>query len=254
MKIGDVEYPSLKGKVSDAEWQTRIELAAIYRLIDYFGWFDLSMPGASARIPGEDNYLFNPAGFLFDEITASSLVKVTREGEVLPGQPFEVVPRTWFPMRAVHEARADANFVIHTHDAIAAAISARKEKLLPISQLAGFVEAMGLSYHAYDGLEVYEDAMAPLQRSLGPVNTMMILHNHGFVTLGQIPWQAVAGMYFLRYAAHTQLMAGRSEDLFHLSPAIINIFKEELKVGAAAGNPWAGLLRRLDRMDPSYKE
>jgi ribulose-5-phosphate 4-epimerase/fuculose-1-phosphate aldolase len=254
LKIGDVAYPSLKGKVSDAEWRTRVELAAIYRLIDYFGWFDLTMPGASAKIPGEPYYLFNPAGFMFDEITASSLVKLTLEGELAGDQPFEPVPRTWYPMRAVHQAREDANWVIHSHDMYGMALSARREKLLPISQSAGFVIAQGVSYHDYDGVEVYAERMAPLAESLGGSNGMLILHNHGLVTLGGTPWQAVARMYALRYACRVQLMAGRGDDLIHLPEEVIEGFREELRRGSAVGNPWPGLLRKLDRMDPSYKD
>jgi len=254
MKIGDTEYPSLKGKVSDAEWQTRVELAAVYRLIVHFGWFDLSMPGASAKIPGEPYYLYNPAGFLFDEITASSLVKVTIEGEVVGDQPFELVPRTWYPMRAVHEVREDANWVIHSHDMYGMALSARREKLLPISQTGGFVIAQGVSYHDYDGVEVYAERMPPLQESLGQSNGMLILHNHGLVTLGKTAWHAVARMNSLRYACQVQLLAGRGDDLIQLPPEIIEAFREEIRLGPAVGNPWPGLLRRLDRMDPTYKD
>lgn len=254
MMIGDTHYPSLKGQVSQAEWSTRVELAAIYRLIDHFGWFDLSMPGASAKIPGEPYYLFNPDGFLFDEITASSLVKLTLEGEPVADQPFSVVPRTWYPMRAVHAAREDANFVIHSHDMYGIALSARRDKLLPISQTAGFAIAEGVSYHEYDGVEVYEERMAPLQASLGSKNNMLILHNHGLVSLGATAWQAVSRMNRLRYASRVQLMAGRADDLMHLDEAMIDTFREELRRGSAVGNPWPGLLRRLDRMDPSYKD
>lgn len=254
MKIGDKEYPSLKGKVSDAEWQTRVELAAIYRLIVQFGWFDLSMPGASAKIPGEPYYLFNPDGFLFEEITASSLVKLSLDGEEVPGQPFSLVPRTWYPMRAVHAVREDANFVIHSHDKYGMALSARREKLLPISQSGGFAIADGISYHDYDGVEVYPERMEPLQQSLGAKNCMVILHNHGIVTLGQTAWQAVSRMNRLRYACEVQVLAGKGDDLIHIAPEIIDSIRTELRVGPAVGNPWPGLLRRLDRIDPSFRD
>jgi ribulose-5-phosphate 4-epimerase/fuculose-1-phosphate aldolase len=254
MQIGDIEYPSLRGRVPDAEWQTRVELAAIYRLIPYFGWFDLSMPGASAKIPDQPYYLFNPNGFLFEEITASSLVKVDMTGRVVEGQVFAPVPRTWYPMQAVHEAREDANWVIHSHDKYAMALSARRDKLLPISQTGGFAIADGVSYHDYDGVEVYPERMAPLAESLGPKNGMLILHNHGCVTLGKSAWQAVSRMYRLRYACEVQLLAGRGADLIHLSPEVIESFRTEIQLGTAVGNPWPGLLRKLDRMDPTYKD
>jgi ribulose-5-phosphate 4-epimerase/fuculose-1-phosphate aldolase len=253
MQIGDIEYPSLKGKVSDAEWETRVELAAIHRLVPIFGWFDLTMPGASAKIPGEPHYLFTPQGLLFEEITASSLVKVTIDGTQADDSPFSYVPGTWYPMQAVHEMGENANWVIHSHDKYGMALSARREKLLPISQTAGFLIAGGVAYHDYEGVETYADQMRPVQKSMGDA-TMMILHNHGLMTVGPIAWAAFARMNALRYACEVQLLAGRGEDLIHLPPETIETFREEIRRGPAVGNPWPALLRKLDRLDPTYKD
>lgn len=253
MKLGDIEYPTLKGKVSAEEWQARVELAAIYRLIPLFGWFDLAMPPSSAKVPGEPHYLFNPAGILFEEITASSLVKVKIDGELAAETPFDYLRSTWYPMQAAHEGREDANFVIHSHDDYAMALSARREKLLPISQTAGFVLAGGVAYHDYDGVETYPERIAGLKNSLGS-GSMMILHNHGLLTIGRTAWQAFGRMNQLRKACRVQLLAGLGGDLIHLGTDILTEMQEELRRGPAVSNPWPSLLRKLDRLDPSYKE
>ncbi len=253
LKLGDIEYPSLKGKVSEAEWKARVELAALYRLIELFGWNDLSGAPASARIPGQPFYLFNPNGLLFEEITASSLVKINLEGEVVSETPFRHVASTWFPMKAVHEVREDANFVIHSHDDYGMALSARREKLLPVSQSAGFALADGVAFHDYDGVETYQERVPALQASLGARNRM-ILHNHGLLAVGASAYQALYRMASLRKACRVQLLAGFEKDLFQLPGEIIEQMAEEIRRGPAVGNFWPGLLRKLDRIDPSYKE
>jgi ribulose-5-phosphate 4-epimerase/fuculose-1-phosphate aldolase len=253
MKIGDIEYPSLKGKVSDAEWQTRVELAAIYRLIPLLGWYDLVMAPASARIPGEQNYLYNPSELLFEEVTASSLVKINLDGELAADTPFSYLRAGWYPMQAAHAAREDANWVIHVHDDYGMALSTRKERLLPITQTAGFALADGVAYHSYDGVETYKDRVAGLQQSLGTANRL-ILHNHGLLTVGLTAWQALSRMTGLRKACRVQLLAGFGKDLIHIEPEILDTFVEELRVGPAVNNAWPGLLRKLDRLNPSYKD
>ncbi|MGD9863155.1 MAG: class II aldolase/adducin family protein [Pseudodonghicola sp.] len=254
MKIGDIEYPSLKGKVSDAEWEARVNLAAIYRLIPIMGWYDTVMAPASARIPGEDAYLFNPKGFLFEEITASSLVKISIEGEKQTDTPFEISRPGWYPLRAVHEAAESAVYVLHTHDDWIAALSARKQKLFPSSQTAAFLIASGISYHLYDGVETMEERMPGLKESLGD-NHILIMHNHGAVTAGVLPWHAVGRMESLAKACRIQVLASQNrEDLFEIGEDIMVEIKEELRRGPAVDNPWPGLLRKLDRLDPSYKE
>lgn len=252
LKFGDTAYPSLEGKVSKAEWRARVDLAALYRLIPLMGWYDLVMAPASARVPGEPNhYLFNPTGILFEEMTASALVKIDIEGKIVAETPFSIDGGAWYPMRSVHEVREDADWVIHTHDDDCAALSARREKLLPISQGAAFVLADGLAYHAYDGIETYAERMAGLRQSLGTANSML-LENHGAVTLGRSAWQALQRMSRLTKACRIQLLAGRDEDLVRIPEDVIATFPAELK-RAGVNNPWAGLLRKLDRLDPSYR-
>jgi ribulose-5-phosphate 4-epimerase/fuculose-1-phosphate aldolase len=253
MKIGAVEYPSLKGKVPDAEWQTRVELAALYRLIPIMGWFDFAGPPASAKIPGEPHYLINPMGFLFEEITASSLVKVTLEGEIVGEQPFRNLEAGWYPMRAVHAARPDVGWLLHTHDEYAIALSARREGLLALSQSAGFAIAGGIAYHDYDGVETYPERMASLQASMGTAD-LLVLRNHGLMTLGHTAYQAFVRMAALSKACRAQLLAGRDLDLITIGPDIVDSLAEEIRRGPAADNFWPGLLRKLDRVDPSYRQ
>jgi ribulose-5-phosphate 4-epimerase/fuculose-1-phosphate aldolase len=254
LKIGELEYPSLRGKVSEAEWQARLDLAALYRLIPLMGWWDLSQAPASAAVPGEPgHYLFNPLGFLFEEITASSLVKITLQGEPVTDTPLRFSRDIWYPMQAVHAARPDAGFVLHLHDDILAALSARKDKLLPVSQFAGFALAGGIAYHEFDGPETHAERMAGLQASLGN-RYAMILQNHGAVVLGKTAYQIIAMVSNLRKAAMIQLLAGQSADLEAISPAVMPMFEEELRNGVAVDNLWNGLIRKLDRLDPSYKD
>lgn len=254
MKLGDFEYPSLKGVVSDAEWQTRVDMAALCRLIPQMGWWDLSQSPVSARISdGSGHYLFNPVGFMFEEVTASSLVKIALDGEYVDDTPLTIMRAGWYPMQAVHAVRPDANFVIHSHDDYAAALSARWDELLPISQFAGFVLADGLAYHDFDGVETYAERMASLQASLGDANTM-ILRNHGALALGPIAYAALARMANLRKSCVIQLHAGHAANVRPISPEVMPQFRKEIEVGVTVDNLWGGLLRRLDRLDPSYKD
>lgn len=254
MKIGDVEYPSLKGKVSDEEWGARVDLAAIYRLMAHMGWWDMSQAPAAARIPGSpDEFLINPMGFHFEEITASSLIRISIEGEILSETPFTVLRGAWYPLQAVFMARPDAGFVIHSHDIYGAALSARQDKLLPISQPANFALAEGVGYQIYDGVETYADKMPGLQAALG-ANNYLILHNHGMVTVGEFAVMAFGRMENLRNACKIQLLAGQGRDLIEVAPEVRPAFVEELRRGVVVDNLWPALLRKLDRIDPGYKE
>lgn len=254
MKIGDLEYPSLKGKVSLAEWTTRVELAAIFRLHHLLGWSDLLQAAASARIPGDNHFLFVPAGCVWDEITASSLVKITLDGAVVSDTPFGIISDFWIPMEAVHAARPDdANFLIHTHHAYAIALSARKEGLLPLSQAAAVVLAGKVAIHEYEGVETYRAAMPGLQRALGEANSIL-LRNHGALVLGTTAFDAFLRMDQLLEACRVQVLAGPAGELVPMSPEVTATFPYEMKRAEPYPTQWLGLLRRLDRIDPSYRE
>jgi ribulose-5-phosphate 4-epimerase/fuculose-1-phosphate aldolase len=253
MKIGDIEYQSLRGKVPDAEWRARVDLAAIYRLYGVLGWWDLLQAPASARVPGEPHYLFAPAACLWEEVTASSLVKIDVKAKKVVNSPFEIIEDNWYPFRAVHEVREDANFVIHTHDIYGMALSARPEGLLAVTQNAALVFGSDVRTHDYPGVETHESTMAGLQASLN-TGGILILNHHGFVTLGRVAFEAVARTYLVRTACQAQLLAGKGADLRQLEPKIVAGFKHEIERSYAYPSIWPALLRKLDRVDPSYKE
>src|SRR5690606_38054671 len=176
--------PSLQGQVSPEEWQLRVALAAAYRLVTLHGWSDLVFTHNSARIPGpEHHFLINPYGMMFDEITASSLVKVDQDCKKLSDSPFPVNPAGFTIHSAVHAVREDAGCVLHTHTRAGVGVSAQKNGVLPISQQALFVLS-SLAYHDYEGVALREDEKARLQQHLGRAKNM-VLRNHGLMTVGR---------------------------------------------------------------------
>jgi ribulose-5-phosphate 4-epimerase/fuculose-1-phosphate aldolase len=257
LTIGQTAYPSLKGHVSDEEWNTRVQLAALFRLVPIMGWDDLSNQLCAARVG--QHFLVGPHGVLFEEVTASSLVKVDIEGRVVDETPFTPGTNLWHPMRAVFEARPDAHTVIHTHDDYITAVAAQAQGLLPISQSAAFAMAAGLAYHTYEGVETYAERMPSLQKSLGPSNLTLILRNHGVVTLGASVPAAFMLHHIVRKACRTQVMAGANTEaeLIHLSDSMVESFKFELQrasQGDGTNVAWPGLLRKLERQDPGFMD
>jgi len=258
------EQRSLKGKVSDAEWQARIDLAACYRLVAHFHWDDLVFTHVTARVPGtEDQFLINPYGMMFDEITASSLVRIDIGGNKRDDSPWPVNPAGFTIHSAIHAQRHDAACVLHTHTLNGVAISAQKNGLLPISQQSIFVLA-SLGYHDYEGPALRDDEKPRLVRDLGN-KTSLMLRNHGLLTVGPTVADAFLAMYVFESACAIQVraMAGASgaagvmaNDLIAVDPRIIAAAPEQAKqvtkaLGAAL--VWPGLLRRLDRADPSFR-
>jgi ribulose-5-phosphate 4-epimerase/fuculose-1-phosphate aldolase len=182
------EIPSLKDSVHPDEWQLRLDLAACYRLVALYGWSDLVFTHISAKLPesvaGEDHqFLINPYGLMFDEITASSLVKVDMQCNKLHDSPFPVNPAGFVIHSAVHEARPDAGCVLHTHTRAGVAVSAQAHGVLPISQQSTFVLA-SLAYHGYEGVAIHNEEKLRLQADLGDANFLM-LRNHGLLTVGK---------------------------------------------------------------------
>jgi ribulose-5-phosphate 4-epimerase/fuculose-1-phosphate aldolase len=181
-------------------------------------------------------------------------VKITLDGEVVSNTPFGIVRDFWFPMQAVHAARPDdANFLIHTHNAYAIALSARKGVLLPLSQAAAIVLAGKVVFHEFEGVETYESAMPGLQKALGDANSLL-LRNHGAVVVGTTAFEAFLRMDLLLDACRVQVLAGRASELFQMSPEVVATFPYEMKRAEQYPTQWLGLLRRLDRIDPSYRE
>jgi ribulose-5-phosphate 4-epimerase/fuculose-1-phosphate aldolase len=251
------DMASVQHQVSEAEWQVRVNLAAAYRLVAYYGWDDLIFTHLSARVPGpEHHFLINPYGLMFDEITASSLVKINLEGEIVFASPYFINPAGFTIHSAVHAAREDALCVIHLHTDNGIAVSAQKDGLLPVSQQSLFALA-SLAYHEYEGLALNEDEKSRLVADLGS-KTNMILRNHGLLTVGKTPAEAFLAMFVLESACRIQILTqSGGGGLLLVSQSTIDTVAGQLSavtVGQGAQLAWPGLLRKLDRIDPTYRE
>ena len=256
MTASTLNIPSVQHLVSPEEWQLRTDLAACYRLVALYGWSDLVFTHISARLPGADHhFLINPYGLMFDEITASSLVKVDMTCNKLMESPFPVNPAGFVIHSAVHEARADVQCVIHTHTRAGVAVAAQKKGLLPISQQSTFVLG-SLAYHGYEGVAFREDEKPRLVTDMGEANFLM-LRNHGLLTCGATIADAFLSMYVFESACQIQIAAqsGGSE-LTEVNPQILQGIAHAMKVqtGGLGGQfAWPALLRKLDRIDPGYR-
>jgi ribulose-5-phosphate 4-epimerase/fuculose-1-phosphate aldolase len=242
--------------VSPAEWKIRVDLAAAYRLVAHFGWDDLVFTHISARIPGpEHHFLINPYGMLFDEITASSLVKIDLHANVVLDVGHPVNPAGFTIHSAVHEAREDAGCVLHLHTLDGIAVATTKEGLLPLNQTAQLLTS-DLCYHDYEGVAFDHGERPRLVKDLG-TKSVMILRNHGTLTIGTSVAAAFTRMYFLERACSMQvrtLSLGRP--LHDTEPSVLekNALIGQHAVSAASEFlVWPALVRRLDKMDPSYK-
>jgi len=252
-----LEIRSRQGEVSDAEWRTRVDLAAAYRLVALFKWDDLIFTHITARVPGADNeFLINPYGLMFDEITASSLVKIDTAGNKLDDTPFPVNPAGFTIHSAIHGARHDAQCVLHTHTLNGVAVSAQKQGVLPLSQQSIFVLS-SLAYHDYEGVALRDDEKPRLVKDLGD-RSFLMLRNHGLLTLGPTVADAFVNMYLFEAVCTIQVRAlSGGTELVHVDPRIIAGAQQQAKevtkgVGGGALS-WPGLQRRLDRVDPSYR-
>ncbi|HEX7884507.1 MAG TPA: class II aldolase/adducin family protein [Phenylobacterium sp.] len=244
---------SLKGKVSAEEWQARVDLAALYRLVAMHGWDDLVYTHISARIPGpEHHFLINPYGMLFEEITASSLVKIDLDGNILQETPYFINPAGFTIHSAIHGAREDAKFVMHLHSDQGVAVAAQKEGLLPISQTALVVLPM-LAYHDYEGIALNLDERERLVADIGD-KTLMMLRNHGTLSVGSTAGDCWVGMFFLERACKMQIMAlsaGRENVLIAPEASQAEV-RSQVARGIGGGLSWPGCLRKLDRDLPGY--
>lgn len=251
----DLGHIDVKSSVSEDEWNARVDLAALYRLVALHEWDDLIFTHISMRIPGPDHhFLINPYGLLFEEITASSLVKVDLDGNIISETPYFINPAGFTIHSAVHAAREDAMCVMHLHTDQGVAVSAQKEGLLPISQ-TGMIAMADLAYHDYEGIALDHDERERIVADLGNKN-MMLLRNHGTLTCGESAADTYMRMFFLERACKMQVMAQAGGDLIQCG--------DDLKSRVAdQSNPqgmkvlsqqlvWPALLRRLDRKMPGY--
>ncbi len=246
--------------VFDNERGIRVDLAACYRLAALYGWDDLIFTHISARIPGPDHhFLINPYGMMFEEITASSLVKIGLDGKAIGEQPYTVNPAGFTIHSAIHEAREDAGCVMHLHTPDGTAVATSKEGLLPLNQTAQLV-IPELAYHDYEGVALDHDERPRLQKDLGAKN-VMLLRNHGTLTVGRSCAEAFLRMYFLERACtmqvRTRMLGGSDSDY----PVEQSVIEKNAALATGAGLPklaqqlvWPALLRKLDRVDPSFRD
>jgi ribulose-5-phosphate 4-epimerase/fuculose-1-phosphate aldolase len=250
-----MNIPSLEDQVSAEEWQLRCDLAACYRLVALYGWTDLIFTHISARVPGpEHHFLINPYGMMFDEITASSLIKVDQDGNKLSESPLPVNRAGFVIHSAIHAVRDDAQCVIHTHTRAGVGVSAQRDGVLPVSQQSMFVLA-SLAYHDYEGVALHDAEKPRLQDDLGMANFLM-LRNHGLLTVGASIADAFLSMYTFENACQIQLaaQAGSGEPRM-IAPEILSSAAESLRAqtsGLGGAFVWPALIRKLNRVDESY--
>ncbi len=244
---------SLQGRVSEEEWKARVDLAALYRLAALYGWDDMVYTHISARLPGPDHhFLINPYGLFFDEITASSLVKIDLEGNILQETPYFINPAGFTIHSAVHMARDDAHYVMHLHTDQGVAVSAQKDGLLPLSQHA-LIVLPKLAYHDYEGIALNLDERERLVADLGD-KQIMLLRNHGTLAVGKTAADCWAHMFYLERACKQQVMAlsaGR-ENVLIAPQAAQDEVRQQVSRGIGGALAWPGALRRLDRQNPGY--
>jgi len=260
MTEGVLNIPSLKGKVSDAEWQARVDLAACYRLVEIYGMADMIANHISARIPGEEGtYLINPYGMMYEEINASCLLKVDHDGNILTMPDFGSLNYGLNKAgavihSAVHHARPDVGCVIHTHSWASMAISSLECGLLPLNQTA--MRFLKISYHDYQGVVLDETEKESLVKDLG-TSEAMILRNHGALTVGRTIGEAFNWMHRLELSCRAQIGAmSCNSPLSKVSQKVLEETWNNYQPGTRRPYgvmEWPALLRKLDRTDPSYK-
>ncbi len=249
--------PSVKQQVSAEEWETRVNLAACYRLVALHGWDDLVFTHISAAVPGpEEHFLINPYGFMFEEITASSLVKVDLEGNKVLESPHPINPAGFVIHSAIHEARHDVGCIIHTHTENGIAVSVQEQGLLPLNQTALF-PFVSMSYHDYEGVALLDDEKPRLVADMGDA-AFLILRNHGLLTAGPTIADAFLQIFILEKACAIQIKAqSGGSKLIEVDARIQAGMKQQAQQvtkGLGGQLAWPGLLRKLDRLDPSFRE
>jgi ribulose-5-phosphate 4-epimerase/fuculose-1-phosphate aldolase len=242
--------------VSSEEWKIRVDLAAAYRLVAHYGWDDLIFTHLSARVPGpEHHFLLNPYQLMFEEVTASSLVKVGMDGNPVGETVFMTNAAGFTIHSAIHMARSDAQAVIHLHTPHGQAVSAHNEGLLALTQTAMLVRDE-VAYHDYEGVAVDLDERERIVADLGGKGAML-LRNHGTLTVGETVGEAFVKMYFLERACEAQILAlsAGEANLNNPPQGSPEVTAQQGKVGlkmAAGALAWPALLRKAYRLDPTF--
>ncbi|HVH77208.1 MAG TPA: class II aldolase/adducin family protein [Stellaceae bacterium] len=261
MDTHDTSLAARPRHIAPAEWETRVDLAACYRLIRHFGWDDLVLTHNSARVPGrDDQFLINPMGLMFDEITASNLIKIDLEGNVVEETEYQPNRAGFVIHSAIYMGRADVQCVIHTHTEADIAVGALEEGLLPLSQWAmRFYNRLG--YHDYEGVSLELDERERLQQSLGN-HPVLVLRNHGLLATGRNVAEAFSLTYHFERSAEAQLKiqaAAAAGGKIVVPPPETCESQAQLFANSAleprlqGQREWPALLRMLDRIDPGYR-
>jgi ribulose-5-phosphate 4-epimerase/fuculose-1-phosphate aldolase len=261
----DKDYPplrfnSLKGKVSAAEWEARVDCACAYRLVRHYGMDDLIYNHISARIPGTEEFLLNPMGLTYDEICASSLIKVDLQGKVLwqpefpKGLGYQFNLAGYVIHGAIHEAKPELHCVIHTHSLAGMAVASLKKGLLPMTQTA--MRFAQVAYHDYEGVVLEMDERERLLKNLGDCE-VMLLRNHGTLAVGRSVAEAFNNAYRLERACRAQLLAQSANDELLLPSKEVfektaNLYQPGVRRTMGLLE-WPAMRRLADRLDPSYK-
>lgn len=242
--------------LGEAEQQVRIDLAACYRLVAHFGWDDLVATHISARVPGEDAFLINPFGYLFEEITPASLVKIDFNGDIIGSSPYGVNKAGFVVHSAIHAVRHDANCVLHLHTVDGVAVSMLEEGLLPWNQNA-MMFANDIAYHDFEGVADKMDERERLQADLGD-KYMMLLRNHGTIALGPSVAEAFTAAYYFEKACSTQVRAlSMGRKLTPVSDETVQSVAQYRTGGrfpVAEPLVWPALMRMLDRNCPGWRD
>jgi ribulose-5-phosphate 4-epimerase/fuculose-1-phosphate aldolase len=246
----------VRERVSPSEWAVRVDLAAAYRLVAHYGWDDLIFTHISARVPGPGHeFLINPYGMMFEEITASSLVKVDLDGNIIEPSAYRINPAGFTIHSAIHAARHDVGCVLHLHTDAGVAVSAQAAGLMPLNQTALLLRPT-TGYHEYEGVALDLDERPRLVADLG-TNTALILRNHGTLAVGATVAAAFLNIYFLERACAMQIatLAGGGP-LHYPSDAVQDLVRRQAAAGldGSAELAWPPLLRLLDRKNPGYRE
>ncbi|MEJ1976214.1 MAG: class II aldolase/adducin family protein [Acetobacteraceae bacterium] len=253
----DIDIPSMRSRVTAAEWEARVTLAACYRLVSLYGMTDMIANHISVRVPGEDHhFLINPYGLLYDEITASNLVKIDLDGNIVEKPDFDYgINRAGFVIHsAIHRARHEVDCVIHTHTAAGMAVSSLKCGLLPLTQTA--MRFSTIAYHDYEGVAVDLDEQKRLVADLGDSDAM-ILRNHGLLVVGPSVPEAFSSIYWLELACRSQVMALACNSEIVLPKQDIidrtnHLYKPTTRRPFGILE-WPALLRQLDKTDSSFR-
>ena len=252
---------SKENNMTEAEHTTRVDLAAAFRLVDLYGWSDMLATHLSARIPGPDeHFLINPVGMMFEEMTASCLVKVDIDGNILSESEFGINPAGYTIHSAVHMGRKDAGCVMHTHTAAGLGVATQKSGLLPLTQMALAVIAQ-TGYHDYEGPAFDLRERDRLINDLAS-NNVLILRNHGLLTVGKTVAEAFGWLFRAERACRFQLsfqQAGVPAQEIPKEVQDISIERSKKAISASGHRPigqfeWPALLRKLNRENPGYAQ